>query len=73
MPVVEWKGPPPFGGKATVVIGVRKPPKGLPKSDSPPEPENWSATPTTATTFVITTEETERERLPCADAPQKEI
>lgn len=38
MPVREWDGPPPFSGKATVIIGGRMPPKGWPKSSSPPEP-----------------------------------
>jgi len=39
MPVREWDGPPPFGGKATAIIGGRKPAKGWSKRDSPPEPD----------------------------------
>ena len=25
MPVVPWRGPPPFGGRCTVIVGARRP------------------------------------------------
>lgn len=27
MPVKDWTGPPPFGGRATVIFGARRPTK----------------------------------------------
>ena len=37
MPVVPWRGPPPFGGKAQVLFGARRPAKtdDVPMSDAP--------------------------------------